>query len=214
MAFSSRKFKNDRYPDFLKELGIENSRLAHLEQVHDTSLVIVSPETIPQGKRHGDGMLTATPGIALGIRTADCVPLFVWDSERRVAGIVQAGWRGIYYGIVTKIVKAFRMNFRTNPKHLKALIGPSIRKCCYEVGSEFGDFFPELFAAYGESDEEGKGKMDLIEAVIRELESEGVARSQVMDTGICTSCRSVDFFSNRHDKDASERILSVIQIRS
>jgi len=216
VAFSSRKFRTARHRYFLRELGIENSKLAHLGQVHDTSLVIVTRENIPQGKRHGDGLVTSSPGIALGIRTADCVPLFVWDPQRRVAGIAHAGWRGIYYGIVSKIVKAFRMNFRTDPKNLMALIGPAIRQCCYEVGAEFGDFFPDFFKAYADARDggAGKGKMDLIGAVIKELEAGGVDRAHISDTGICTSCRRDEFFSNRHDKNTSERILSVIQIRA
>ena len=79
-------------------------------------------------------MITNTPGLLLAIKTADCVPVLVADVKRRVVGAFHAGWRGTVARVVEKGVGEMRRQFGSEPRDLRAAIGPCIRKCCYSVG--------------------------------------------------------------------------------
>lgn len=210
VAFSGRQFGLDRREDFLRDLAIHPENLVLLKQVHSANLVLVSAEQREYSNCPADGMLTRTPGLALGILTADCVPIYFWDSQKKAVGIAHAGWRGVYQGIAGKMVQAFRQNFLSRPEDIRVAFGPAIRKCCYQVGSEFEDFFPEFFVK--QPGPEGKGFMDLIAAIGRDLAAEGIAANSVHDSGLCTACLSDRFFSYRRERETSERILSVISL--
>lgn len=212
-AFSGREFPRAQWNEYLRELGLDASRLVTLRQIHSANLVLVQPKSIPGEETPADGLITRMPGAVLGIQTADCIPVFFWDPEHQAVGIVHAGWRGLYYGINQKAVQAFRQNFLSRPAHLQVAIGPSIRKCCYEVGAEFKDYFPRHFetvaGTHGETIH-----VDLAAALKSELISEGVDPAHIHDSGYCTSCRNDAFFSYRREKETPERILSVMALKS
>ena len=210
-SFSGRDYTEDRRSEFLKDAGVSVDSLVQLKQVHSANLVLIKANQRPSPDFQADGMLTKTPGITLGIRTADCVPVFFWDEERKAAGIAHAGWRGIYQGIIPKMVQAMRQNFGSEAQSIKVAFGPAIRPCCYLVGDEFSEFFPQFFISPQAG--ETQGKMDLIAAVSFGLSQEGIDEAQVFDTGFCTSCNARDFFSARREKGTLERMLSIIQIR-
>ena len=137
----------------------------------------------------------------LGIKTADCVPVLVADVKRRVVGAFHAGWRGTVARIVEKGVGEMRRQFGSVPRDLRAAIGPSIRRCCYQVGPEVraefesqfpysGDLFEEVFDANaihvrypmlfltarapGHSELGPELHLDLVEANRRQLEEAGL----------------------------------------
>lgn len=118
--------------------------LLTLKQVH-SALIWRDPE--PQ--QSGDAMMTDAPGRLLAIKTADCVPILLVDVRRRAVSAVHAGWRGTLARIAEKTVGEMRAAFGTEPTSLRAVIGPSIRGCCYEVGEEVHHAFCAQFA-YGE----------------------------------------------------------------
>ncbi len=124
--------------------------LAQLKQIHSALIYRVSAS--PQDPLAGDGIITNTPELLLAVKTADCVPVLVADLKRRVVGAFHAGWRGTVARIVEKGVGEMRRQFGSLPRNLRAAIGPSIRRCCYQVGpevrAEFDSQFPyssELF---------------------------------------------------------------------
>lgn len=211
-AFSGREFPRDKWDEYLRELGLNPSELITLRQIHSANLVLVKEGQRPNEETPADGLLTKMPGAVLGIRTADCIPVFLWDPEHRAVGLVHAGWRGLYYGINQKAVQAFRQNFLARPKNIQVALGPSIRKCCYETGPEFRDFFPKFF---DKAPEEGSDKVfvDLVAALKSELTAEGIDPEHIHDCGYCTACRNDAFFSYRKEKETPERILSVIALR-
>lgn len=228
IAFSGREFPLRRHKEFLSWFGIEPTSLRVLNQVHSANLILIDHAMPDKGveRPRADGMITALPGVAMGIYTADCVPLYFWDSEKHVAAIAHAGWRGIYHGIAAKVVRALRQNFLTKPETVQVIFGPAIRECCYEVGEEFKTYFPlfykkrraqrtssEEYPSHADRQEEG-GVMDLVGALTHQLTAEGIPAKNLWDTGLCTSCQNERFFSARCEKKTAERILSVIQIRS
>ncbi len=99
------------------------------------------------GHRSGDALLTAEAGILLSVRTADCLPVLLVDPRRRAVGAVHAGWRGALARIVEKSAGEMRRVYGSNLADLVAVLGPSIRACCYEVGQEVVEAFEGQFAS-------------------------------------------------------------------
>ncbi len=210
-AFSGRQFPNSRHSQFLHELGFSKETYTHYKQVHGKDVVRVTTHN----KSHAgdaDGMLTQVPGLALGILTADCVPLFFYHPESQTIGIVHAGWRGVHQKIATELAHQFQKSSGAQPGNIQAALGPAIRKCCYEVSAEFKNHFPGYYESFPGSSE--KGYVDLPTILKDELLSLGFEGNNIFDSGICTSCSSDRFFSYRCENGTEERILSVIALQS
>jgi YfiH family protein len=150
---------------FFQALDSGRSPLAALRQVHSAIVYRVLPgsngaplqyqlagNTVPDAghpphTRAGDALIADQAGILLGIRVADCVPILMVDRERCAVAAVHAGWRGALQRIVEKAAGEMGRMFGSRPEDLVAAVGPSIRKCCYEVGEEVSDAFCGAFAA-------------------------------------------------------------------
>src|SRR5579884_4388708 len=113
--------------------------LVTIRQVH--SDVVHAVTDLPAEELAGDGLITNTPGLLLGIKTADCVPVLVADRNVRAVGAFHAGWRGTLARIVEKGVGELRKEYGSKPEDMVAAIGPGIHRCCYEVEDEFRDKF-------------------------------------------------------------------------
>lgn len=180
---------NARYP---------NLRVARLTQVHG-QLVHSIDRTHDDLRREGDGMVTAAPGIALGIFTADCVPILMVDAERRVAGALHAGWRGTLADIAGEGIRAM-VALGARPASIRAALGPSIGLCCFEVDAALADEFARRVAGAAEHSRPGKpGKafLDLRAIVQDQLERGGLAADSIARVGPCTRCASDAYFSRR-----------------
>ncbi len=134
----------------------------------------------------GDAILTTKKDILIGIKTADCVPILVWNED--IIGAIHAGWRGLNLGIIQKTVKKIR---DISKSKIKAYVGPSAKECCYEVGSEFKDLFFDIKAI------NKKFYFDTQKEAIRQLYAEGL-KDIIIDSR-CTICSS-DLYSYRRDK--------------
>lgn len=209
-GFSGREYPRDAAPAFLKELKIGGYKLATLKQIHSANIVRVRSDYGPH-KPSADGMLTTEKKVSLGILTADCVPVYYHDPKREVIGICHAGWKGTHFGIAEKMIQAMQQNFESSPKEILVTLGPYIHPCCYEVGDEFAEIFPE---SYKRKEKRAKGFMDLGAEIRRRLLAEGVLGKNVRDTEICTMCKNSKFYSYRAEPKTSERILSVITFKA
>jgi YfiH family protein len=137
---------------FFACLGAEGFSLATLRQVHSTHIYQVArgaggtlayfaagspvPHPSPHGPPVGDALMTDQAGIALLVRTADCLPILLVDTQRHAVAAVHAGWRGGLQRLVEKAVGVMRATFGSDPRRMLAAVGPGIRACCYEVGEE------------------------------------------------------------------------------
>jgi len=142
------------------------------------------------------------------IRTADCLPIFLLDPQRRAVGIAHAGWRGLAAGLLLRLVTAFRHVYHSRPVELRAAIGPAIRSCCYEVGPEFETRFGSFVQVSS-----GRRTCDLIGVAIRQLRRAGLTPSRMVDSGQCTFCSSSPWYSIRREGQDTGRLLSFIAIR-
>lgn len=159
-------------------------------------------------EREGDALISGETGIAIGIRTADCVPLLLLDTERRAVGAVHAGWRGTAARIVARAVERLSAEFGSEPQNIYAALGPCIRACCYEVGEAVAAQFES--AGVVDRGPNGKHRVDLAEANRRQLESAGLLSAHIFDAGLCTACLGEQFFSYRREPENPGRMLAAI----
>jgi len=207
-GFHSRVFDNSKRGEFLQELGLHPDNLVMVKQVHGSAIVVAERPDPELLETPADGLITKVPGLVIGIRTADCVPVFFWDPVQKVAGIAHGGWKGVKEGIIAQMLKIFEKGFGTKMGDLRVAIGPSIRKCCYEVGKEFLGYFPGFYRGK----DAAKGHLDLVGVIRSRLLKRGVLETHVQDTGLCTVCENKKFFSYRMESQTQERILSVMSI--
>jgi YfiH family protein len=184
-------------------------RTAAAEQVHGVSVAAVGTAAAGMPPVPGcDALVTGTAGLALLIRTADCLPLFIADPGRRVVGLAHAGWRGLAGGLPARLIAAFRHLYQSRPEDLRAAIGPAIRACCYEVGPEFaahlGPFVQEC---------RGRRTCDLVGAARDQLYRCGLRPGRVADSGQCTACEETRWCSLRREGPAAGRMISFILIK-
>jgi YfiH family protein len=200
-----------------KAFAIPEERLVLMGQIHGDRIFILDGDDLPPGSiPECDGLITDRPGVALGIRTADCVPLLFVDPVRRVIGVAHAGWRGTALGIASKMVDLFEKRFSSRVEDIMASVGPAIGVCCYQVDAP-------VYAAFvsrpGADDflhscpEEGKWMLDLASANRIELMDRGMPAGNILSAGHCTSCLRELFFSHRASLGCTGRQVNFIMVR-
>ncbi|HUK32037.1 MAG TPA: peptidoglycan editing factor PgeF [Candidatus Acidoferrum sp.] len=128
---------------FLDALGAGKLDLAVLRQIH--SDVIHTVERSLATPLQGDALISNSPGIILGVQTADCVPILLADTRNRAVAAIHAGWRGTLSRIAAKTIGRMQMEFGARPADIVAAIGPAIHRCSYEVGPEVAQAFAGQF---------------------------------------------------------------------
>jgi len=183
--------------------------LVTARQMHsDVCLWLDQPPARPPA---ADALITSTPGLLVGVRTADCVPILIVDERLRAVAAVHAGWRGSALGVAARAVAALSARLSSRPEDLLAALGPAICGRCYQVGPEvaqrFSPWFPELSAA------SRPVRLDLVEVNRRQLIQAGLAAVRVYSGAPCTSCQPQEFYSHRRGSGESGRMLSAVGIR-
>ena len=243
---------------FLRQIGAQDFSLASVRQVHSSHAFVVAAggtgqieyrlcgvpgaEQAAPSPPAGDALMTAETGLLLAVRTADCLPVLLVDPKQRVVATVHAGWRGALARIIEKAVGDMRLAFGSDPQQLLAVLGPSIRACCYEVGEEVVEAFHGRFASAepffrtlphrpeaatdrhsilflsahppGHAPEQvPAAHLDLVAVAQHQLTSAGVASSQISVADYCTACRTDLFFSHRKEGGRTGRQMAAIGIR-
>ncbi len=186
-------------------LDVEPRRLLTALQVHSPHVVVVEAPWPPQSRPRGDAIVTRTPGLAIGVTTADCGPILLVDPAARVIGAAHAGWRGALAGIVEATVDAME-RLGAERKNIRAALGPMIRQENYEVG-------PDLIARFAADDSasdrfflpaspNGHALFDLAGYIAARLDRAGIR--DVEDLGLCTYTDPARFFSFRRSTHRDE----------
>jgi YfiH family protein len=201
-----------------KTFGFSTDRLLLAHQVHGDDFYIPGKtgELSPGMTLECDGFITDRPGVALCVKTADCVPVLLVDGKRKIVAAVHAGWRGTALGIAGKAVRIFQERFDSVPEDLWAAIGPSIGPCCYEVDEKvYREFmnYPEANYPLTVAEKKDRWMLDLILANRQQLEAAGIPAAQISAAELCTSCRRDTFFSHRGEGETTGRQLNFIMIR-
>ena len=175
------------------------STLARLYQTHSATAHIVSEHgSSPPERREGDALVTALPGLACLVLTADCAPVLIADPLARVVAAVHAGWRGALGGVIESAVAAM-VALGASPERMTAAVGPCIGPDSYEVGLEFADRFTDADAFNARFFRSGaradKRLFDLPAYVLHRLAEAGVQDREWIGRDTCAE--AADFFSNR-----------------
>jgi YfiH family protein len=188
-------------------LGLEGCPSVVPKQVHGTDIVVAEDGKVPV-RPVADGAITKTPGIVLVVKVADCVPIYLVDPRTPAIGLIHAGWRGASQGIAEQAVRKMRQEFGTDPGELLAALGPSIRKCCYEVGVDVALRFPESMRRQ----KGDRWHLDLAGANVLDLESAGVRERNIHVSPHCTCCEPRRFHSYRRDRRIAGRHYAVLAL--
>jgi YfiH family protein len=230
---------------FIRALGATTKSkpwpLVNLSQIHSGIVQNVTRDFASKTTtvRSGDGLITNIPGLVIAVKVADCLPVIAVDRKRRVVGVFHAGWRGTVQRIVEKGIGEMRRQHHSDPRDIVAVIGPSIGKCCYEIGeeveSEFQSQFayaPELFEdvfdswslhtrypllflnqrAPGHGEPALSRHLDLVKANRYQLRDAGVPEANINSLDLCTHCRTDLFFSHRKEQ-ITGRMMAAVAIK-
>lgn len=197
-------------------LGIARDRLVVPYQVHSPDVVTVDRPWAPEARPRCDGIVTATPGLALGVTGADCGMILFADPKARVIGAAHAGWKGALAGVIEATVTAM-VALGADPAAMRAGLGPCIAQASYEVGPEFVESFsmdPGAARFFVPGAKAGRSMFDLHGYICERLRRAGVGG--VEDSGLDTYADETRFFSYRRTTHRNEpdygRLVSAIVI--
>lgn len=193
-------------------LGVPGRRLIWLDQIHGNRVAVISAPPAAAFLPRTDGCVTLSHGMAICVRTADCLPILLFDDRSTGVAALHAGWRGLLAGIVETGVTSFRRDADVPPGRLRALIGPGIEMACYEVGVEireslrdqFGGAVRQFFTARA-----GRLFLSLRRLAVWQLRRAGIPPANIHVSRLCTACMSDRLFSFRARND-HERMTTFI----
>lgn len=189
------------------ESVLAGGRLAAPHQVHSPDVVVVTEAWIDDAEARpvADAVVTANPGIVLGIVTADCGPILFADRQAGVIGAAHAGWRGAVDGVLENTVAAMEA-LGARRGRIAAVLGPTIAQPSYEVDRPFRDRFPEhaerFFAPAPERDGIARWHFDLPGFILAQLTAAGL--SKIADVGRDTFSAPARYHSHRRASQAGE----------
>jgi polyphenol oxidase len=195
------------FNNIFEAAGMDNNKIIYLRQVHSDIFHMVDELNYNDiiGKE-GDAIITASKGIAIGVFTADCVPILLGDENKKIIAAIHAGWRGTNLRIVHKVIKYMIDVLGASPHNIKAALGPCIQKCCFEVKKEVALEFKYSWKI------NEKWYVDLIMENIAQLAEMGIPMENIETGNLCTVCNSGLFFSYRRDNGSTGRLGAFIQM--
>jgi len=215
LVYGDTKHALNNRKDFLRELGINYEDLVCARQIHGKNIKYVEEQDKGKGAlsydsaiADTDGLITDKRNLPLAVFTADCLSIFLYEPKTPSIGLVHAGWRSSKENIAATVIELMQEKFNIKIKDLYVSFGPGIRGCCYEVGRDFGNFFPHEL-----KEKAGHYYLDLVKINKKQVLRLGVRDTNISDTKICTSCQNEDFFSYRKEGNSCGRMMSVAMLR-
>jgi hypothetical protein len=211
----------DGVTGFSTEVGdlIDYEIIVPILQAHGTKAAIIKDPSIIPDTYGVDAIVTTVKGVTIGVKTADCVPILIYDSYQKVIAAIHSGWKGTIANITKCVIELMRKEFGSSPTDIKAVIGPCIHVESFEVGDEvyidfknkgYGHFCRRMYMPNCSGDE--KWHIDL----------PSVCRHQLLDAGItdivarneCTYQQFPRFYSARRMKEelGDHRIFNCISL--
>ncbi|NLD49873.1 MAG: peptidoglycan editing factor PgeF [Clostridiaceae bacterium] len=223
MAFNKsdeRVNVEENYRRIANALGIKLENMVLSNQVHENKIRVVADTDRGKGIiresdiRGVDGLVTNLKQVALVTFYADCVPVFLFDPVKKAIGLVHSGWRSTLMEISKEAVMKMKEEFGCDPRDIESAIGPSIGKCCFEVGEEVAEEFEAklLWSVEYITKEEQKYFIDLPLIIKRTLLNVGLDETKILLSDICTKCNKDMFFSHRGDMGKTGTLAGIMQI--
>ncbi|MBI4130127.1 peptidoglycan editing factor PgeF [Candidatus Roizmanbacteria bacterium] len=183
-------------------------------QVHGNTVQAITSQSLVNYSQAADALVTNKINIAIGVKTADCVPILLYEPVSRIIAAVHAGWKGTVQRIVEWTIDTMK-SLGGQPSNIIVSFGPSIGMCCYNVPNERAEQFIDEFGTDHQllSEIEGKLHLNLAYANYKQLLVAGVSAEHIDYSLVCTSCQNDLFYSYRKEKEKlSEEVISFIQL--
>lgn len=189
----------------------QSDRLVYLNQIHSDITYIYNNENVIEfNENEGDAVITDNDGTMIGVFTADCVPVIIYDEEKGVIAAIHSGWKGTFNSICSKVVEKFVTEFQSQLENIKVVIGPHIRKCCYEVSIELKEKFIKQTRIDEEKLFDGR-KLSMEVCIENDLLKCGIIEDNIVSLNLCTYCEEkIKLFSYRKSEGTYGRLFSFI----
>ncbi len=201
-------------------LEIKSDSFIFPKQTHTATVKVITKlflsASIAERKHYlldTDAVITALHSICIAVKTADCVPVLLFDPKQKVIAAIHAGWRGTSQNIVVETIQKMGEEFGSSPADLIAGIGPSISPAVYEVGADVHSQFDSAFYRDTNPVIKEKKLLNLWEANRQQLLRAGVPTGQIELAQICTLSDPERFFSARRDGAKTGRMGTGIMLK-
>lgn len=192
---------------FFSELGIKKEEVTFQKQIHSTIINYTSHSQYFDGC---DAIYTDKANNFLAVSVADCIPIFLYEPEKKIVAGIHSGWKGTHGKILTATINELKNKYSVDCSKLTAYIGPGISQDRYEVGEEVGKLFDKEFR-YGKN---GKYYPDLKKDNYNQLIESGLKKENIEVSELCTFTEKELLHSYRRDGEKSGRMLGVIGFRN
>lgn len=167
------------------ELNVDE--VIYIRQIHSDRVVVYDKNPADFIEEEGDAIITDKKNVAIGVFTADCVPVILLDSKKDVCAAIHSGWKGTINKITEKTIRRMQEVYGCNIGDIEAFIGPHIRQCCYEVSEELKDEFIDRMDVDKEILFKGRN-LSLEECILSTLRNVGVNECNINSLKLCTYC--------------------------
>ncbi|MCB0211248.1 MAG: peptidoglycan editing factor PgeF [Anaerolineae bacterium] len=195
--------------------GVDPEQTVSSHLIHGADVATIDQTNRQKVIGQADALITAEPAIYLFMRFGDCTPLLFFDPVRRAVGLSHAGWRGTMQNVAGATVAAMINQLGCQAENIIAVVGPAIGPCCYEVGPDVLAAADQAFDApeqffTQQSNRAGHAHFNLGAANQQQLLEAGV--THIIQSNMCTACRTDDFFSHRAENGQTGRFGVIIGI--
>ncbi|MGB3346081.1 MAG: peptidoglycan editing factor PgeF [Candidatus Humimicrobiia bacterium] len=196
----------------IENLNLNDFSIIYMNQIHSDKFHLL--KEVPGEILVGDALITTIPKILLTIKTADCLPILIFDKEAKVVSAIHVGWKGVIRKFTKKVVLEIVDSLDIKPSSLFALLGPCICSKCYEVGEDVKEILEKEWDSFTDllipSHKEGKYQLDLRKANTIQLKEMGLKQENIFNIKLCTKCNPKLFFSHRRKPINKDRMISFI----
>ena len=216
---SMEEFKAN-YKKIVEKLGVDSNNIVRPLQTHTNCVKNIYNEfgIFPKELENVDGLITNQKNKILSLVFADCTPILLYDPKKNVIANIHSGWKGTVSKIGKVAVEKMIKDYNSKPEDIICCIGPTIRKCHFEVSDDVKEQFERAFSGYdiislGEI-KEGKQKyfVDTVVANITMMKELGLKEENIIDSGICSNCESRYIHSYRIDGKDSGRSTTLMSL--
>jgi len=200
-------------------LELELGKIVIPKQTHGDIIGIIDETNYSDIFENTDALITNVPSIIIAIKTADCVPILLFDPVKKAIGAVHSGWKGTVQNIVGKTIAKMAQTFGSNPANMIAAIGPCIGSKNYEVGDDVIQRVKSVTSDHSkifnyENVQNGKALLDLTNVNVELIIQAGINEKNIDTSGQCTFTMKEDFYSARRDGNITGRMINGISIKS
>ena len=213
---------NNNYNLVCELLKLDSKNIIRPYQTHTNKIKEISKEIGIFNKEYTniDGLVTKEKDKVLSLTFADCTPLYLFDENKKIIGNIHSGWQGTTKKIAKEAIKFMKEKYKCNPSDIICVIGPTIRKCHFEVKQDVRDIFYKEFSYMNNINDiiiynENKKSyfIDTVEINKNLLKKEGILEENIVDSKICTVCNSNIIHSYRKEGEKSGRNTALISLK-